>query len=253
MEKGTNKTNGIPGEIKKKINRKWVDARTLHEGFEYGGDFSWWIKRRIKRYGLVEGKDYEIFFKPRVNNPGVNPKEYLLSPETAEKLTVEHNSRIYKKSCQITSFTFGNRELNVFQHDGELWFLGVDVSSLLNLRRGCIANKRKEGQIVVFTDFDQKNTQRNIMSQHSAFNEWGLIWFICHSKGREAKAKEVSKWLINEALPKIRKDYDATPSMLDRFHKLIKSLHKQPKTLPLCDRPGFPINIPPKEAQGERA
>jgi hypothetical protein len=244
----TKKTNGIPAEIKRKVNRKWVDARTLHESFEDGGDFSTWIKRRIKRYGLDEGKDYEVFFKPR-GNLGVIPREYLLSPETVEKLTAEHNSRIYIKSSQIATFTFGNRKLNVFQHDGELWFLGINICTLLNLKKASITNKRKEGQIIVFTDFGQ----RKITSHYSAFNEWGLIWFICHSKGRIVKVAEVSKWLINEALPKIRKVYATHPSMLDRFRHFIKSLRKQPEILPLCDRPGFPINLPAKEAQDGRA
>jgi len=228
MDEGTNKTSGIPAGAMKKLNWKWVDARILHKGFEAGGDFSWWIKRRIKRYELAEGKDYEVFFRPRINNPGVNPKEYLLSPETVEKLTAEHNSRIYIKSGQIATFMFGKRELNVFQYAGELWFLGANVTSLLNLGRDSIVNKRKEGQIIVFTDFGK----RKITSHCSAFNEWGLIWFICHSKGRIPKAAEVSKWLVNEALPQIRKAYATNPSMLDRLRLFIKSLHKQPETVP---------------------
>jgi len=64
-------------------------------------------------------------------------------------------------------------------------------------------------------------------------SEWGLLWFVCRSRMNEAM--EISKWLINKALPQIRKAYAAPvtpPSILGIFSQLFKSLHKQQETVP---------------------
>jgi prophage antirepressor-like protein len=45
-------------------------------------------------------------------------------------------------------------------------------------------------------------------------------------------AEEACKWLVNEALPHIRKAYATPHSTFDRFRQFIKSLRKQPETVP---------------------
>jgi prophage antirepressor-like protein len=249
MDKGTNKTSGIPAGVGNRINWKWIDARTLHKTLGDGSLFPNWIKRCIKTYSLIESNDYEVYFRPKGKNTGGTPKDYLLSPEIAEKLTAKHNSRIYIKSSQITIFTFGNRKLNVFRYNDELWFFGMDICSILGISNRCFVATKNEGQMTVITTLSPRYTP----SRYSVMNEWGLIWYVCHSIKSGTKATEVSKWLINEALPKIRKAYAVPPSMIDRFRQFIKPHRRQPEILPLCDHPGFPINLPPKEAQDERS
>jgi prophage antirepressor-like protein len=254
MNKDTNKANGIPEGVRRKLNWKRVDARTLHETLGVGYDFSEWIKVRIKRYGLVEGKDYEVYFKPKKNHSG-NSKEYLLSPEAAESLTAVHGSRKHLRRYMISTFKFNGRILNVFRYNGELWFFGVDICNLLKTTTSCLSNMKKrcfdnmkiEGQMTVITILPP----RLVPAPYTVFNEWGLLCFVYRTKRNEAM--EISEWLVKEALPQIRKAYTAPHSMLDRFRQFIKSLRKQPEILPLCDRPGFPINLPAKEAQDEWA
>jgi phage anti-repressor protein len=245
MDKDTNKADGIPAETGNRINWKWVDARTLYETLGPGRHFPSWIKIHIKRYGLVEGKDYKVYFRPRGISPGVNPKEYSLSPEAASKLIEAHNSHKYIKDTQISTFIVDGQKLNVFQHNDELWFFRVDICNLLKNPKGGLSKEKTEGQMTVITILAP-----SIMpSTFTVFNEWGLLWFVFRSS--KSEAKEISKWLVNEALPRIHKAYAVSPSMLDRFHRFIKSLCKQPKTVPPCDRPGFPLDLPEREAQDE--
>jgi hypothetical protein len=242
----TKRTQGLPIAAKYRDKEEWVDARTLHEELGVGSNFTAWIKARIKRYELVEGEDYKVHFKPR-SAYNVKSNEYLLSPEAVERLTAVHDSRRHLESSKISTFAFNGRTLNVFQHNGELWFFGVDICNMLKTTRRCLYNRKTEGEMTVITIL----APRYMPAPYTVFNEWGLLWFVCRSNRNEAI--EVSKWLINEALPKIRKAYAMPPSMLGMFCQFIKSLRKQPETLPFCDRPGFPLNLPAREAQNERA
>jgi len=143
MDKDTNKTDGIPEGVKNKLNWKWVDARTLHKELGVMEYFTSWIEKRINRYGLVEGKDYEIYFKPSIYR-GAAPRQFLLSPETAEKLKHAHYRHICVNNNQISTFTFESRKLNVFQYNGELWFFGVDVCDLIKTARHAFPNRTGE-------------------------------------------------------------------------------------------------------------
>jgi phage anti-repressor protein len=246
----TKKTNGIPEGVRKKTNWKWVDARTLHEELEHSSFFNTWIKRHIKICGLIEGEDYEVYFQPRVHSRGNNPrKDYYLSPEAVEKIKVVHNNRKYIKDTKISTFKLDGRTLNVFYYNGELYFFGVDICKILEIPARHFSDSKNERKLTVITSLFP-----NLFPvPYAVANEWELLWFVCRLKKNGTKAVEVSKWLINEALPKIRKAYATPHSMLDRFRQFIKPQRRQPEILPLCDRPGFPINLPAKEAQDERA
>lgn len=73
-----------------------VDARTLHRTLEVKTDFSNWIKRRIAKFGFIEGEDFEkssiISDSPILaSQPAI---EYTLSLDMAKELAmVENNER----------------------------------------------------------------------------------------------------------------------------------------------------------------
>ncbi|GAB6142527.1 hypothetical protein JCM14076_32570 [Methylosoma difficile] len=83
-----------------------VDARELHQFLGVKRDFSTWIKRRIKEYGLVEGEDFVSITKMGdgckkdknnriIDEKGlVVPIEYHLKLDTAKELAmVEKNAK----------------------------------------------------------------------------------------------------------------------------------------------------------------
>ncbi|MBU2808901.1 MULTISPECIES: antA/AntB antirepressor family protein [Acidithiobacillus] len=74
------------------------DARDLHAFLEVRWDFTTWIKRRIAKYGFVEGEDYEVFHKfvenPQGDRGGRPTDEYQLTIDMAKELAmVENNER----------------------------------------------------------------------------------------------------------------------------------------------------------------
>lgn len=80
-----------------------VDARELHAFLDSKRDFSNWIKRRIEKYGFVDGRDY-ITHSPNLAsgnnqglslfNPAVLKREYYISINMAKELSmVEINEK----------------------------------------------------------------------------------------------------------------------------------------------------------------
>jgi phage anti-repressor protein len=67
-----------------------VNARALHRDLEIGRDFSTWIKDRIAKFQLIEGKDYGVFPELGENPLGGRPaKEYYLTLIVARWLATD--------------------------------------------------------------------------------------------------------------------------------------------------------------------
>jgi prophage antirepressor-like protein/phage anti-repressor protein len=250
MDKGTNKTGGISVRTKIPNRKGWVDARSLHQVLGVKRHFPTWIRDKIKHYGFIEGVDYQISFIPPNKPQGRMLIEYDISSDMAEKLAMKEQ---LKKNAvdSITSFNFEGHTLRVIVREGKLWFFVRDIILIFGTTYSY--------KVFRTLDNDDKATvitpvERSLIgtSRFKIISEYGLLNTLFRSM-RATAEDNIRKKFINEALPKIRKAYAAHPSMLDRFRQFIKSLRKQPEILPLCDRPGFPINLPAKEAQNEWA
>jgi prophage antirepressor-like protein/phage anti-repressor protein len=228
MDEGTKKTDGIPVKTVYRNGKEWVDVRSLHQKLGLKTPFLQWIKRRIKRFGLVEGKDYEILFE-RINRRGRRFRKYFFPPDIAEKLiVVERSIWNHETFSPITNFTFGERKLRVTSRNGELWFLRIDAYRILGIYgTHAVDDLEAEAHTIIYAT----NIGNSIFPvNHQILNEYGLYLLFFRSK--TVVANEACKWLINEAMPQIRKAYavPTPPSMLDRFRQFIKSLRKQPET-----------------------
>jgi anti-repressor protein len=75
--------------------KKAVSARLLHAFLGSKQDFSNWIQSRIKKYGLFENQDYQVFNNFIENPLGGRPlTEYALTIEAAKELAmVEGNAK----------------------------------------------------------------------------------------------------------------------------------------------------------------
>jgi len=237
MDKDTNKINGIPVKKVCRNGKGWIDGRSLHQELKIKSRFHGWLNQRIKRYGFVCGDDYEILLTPRPHRRGRMLREYYFSPVMAEKLiAIEQSVRTPFDS--IDTFTIGKNKLRVIIRNGEMWFLVVDICRILGIyhKHTAIDDLEKESIAVIVANIGNRHPLL-----HQIVNEFGL--FLLFFRSKKQGAKEACKWLVNEALPQIRKAYamPATPpSMLDRFRRFIKSLRKQPET------------VPAKEAQDEQ-
>jgi hypothetical protein len=223
MEEGTKKTDGIPKGIKKKLNRGWVDARSLQRDLGSLMGFSNWIRNRIVKFKLEEGADYEFYSRPNGFGDGLIAKEYILSPGAVKKI-INYNSSLTRiENDQISTFTIKGRELNVIYHKGELWFFQNEIMKYLRLTGRATSKAPKEGRMSIIV----KRPLRIIPSMSPVLNEWGVLWFIFHTRYNETVI-EVSKWFVKDALPAIRRAYSGNPPpktvWLRRF---LKSFRKE--------------------------
>ncbi|WP_208436621.1 antA/AntB antirepressor family protein, partial [Bartonella tribocorum] len=84
-----------------------VNARELHAFLEVGKHFSTWIKDRIKKYNLLENKDYLVLPNFGENLQGGRPsKDYALTLNVAKELSMIENNkkgreaRLYFIECE---------------------------------------------------------------------------------------------------------------------------------------------------------
>jgi phage anti-repressor protein len=222
MDEGTKKTDGIPELVKKKLNRKWVDARTLHESLSGVTGFSYWIKSRINRYGLIEGRDYEKYFMRTVNKDRRERAEYCISPSVEDKIITEYKVRFHVEKNRISTFNIKGHEVRVFFHKGELWFFEIDFLNRLQNKRSC-NYKFKEGRMNIITMLPNRITE----APYAVLNEWALLLYVFRTRDNE-RVINVSKWLVNDALPVIRRAFaDNPPSTLEKLRQFIKSFRKE--------------------------
>lgn len=77
--------SNIDNEIKDTVN-----ARDLYEYFEVKQEFANWIKNRIEKYDLIEGRDFLIILSKSPIGRPLN--EYYLTIEVAKELSIAENN-----------------------------------------------------------------------------------------------------------------------------------------------------------------
>jgi len=216
MDKDTNKTDGVPS------NEGWVDGRLLHQELKVGRNFCAWIQERIKRFGFIQGVDYlSIPEKPITGHL----TKYTLSSCMAEKLIAFEQRNQIQNTIKFITFNFGERILRATIINGKTWFLFTDILKILGILR---MNKFPddilyESNKTIFSNIDNCK----IPLKHQIIDEIGLYTMFFRS--RKSEAAEACKWLINEAMPQIRKAFvtaEKPISVLDKIFNIIKGGRK---------------------------
>lgn len=93
--------------IKENNGQRAVNARDLHSFLGSKQQFTDWMNNRIKKYGFIENKDYEVFHNVMKNPEGGRPSdEYALSIGMAKELSMVENTargreaRLYFIACE---------------------------------------------------------------------------------------------------------------------------------------------------------
>ena len=159
-------------KITEKDGEQIVSARELHQFLGSKQQFSDWIKDRIKKYGFVNGQDFEVFHKIMNNPEGGRPQiEYTLTLDMAKELSmVEGNkkgkqARQYFISCERMLKDILQNQLCQAQESAQKRFLksgrireiDVTISSLLKERKELV----REINCIDRMDFRQLNFQFN--------------------------------------------------------------------------------------------
>jgi len=226
----TNKTSGISVKPEIPDGKEWVNARSLHQELGIKTLFPAWIQSRIKRYGFIQGKDYQISFSPSNRRRGKRLKEYALSIDMAKKLTMVEHQNNNPNAVSIMAFNFEGRKLRVIDRDGKLWFATRDIARLLD--------KSQCSTTVTYNLDDNDRTTILIpdkrcirgMSTCKIISEYGLLCLVFRSN--MPQAVEIRKWIVNEALPQIRKAYAISkkkPLLIGRLHSYLKSMLNKSK------------------------
>lgn len=71
-----------------------IDGRQLHKQLEIGTQYSDWMKRLIKKYGLEEGKDYIKHLSKMISGRGTQNKvDYTLTVDIAKHICMVTNNQ----------------------------------------------------------------------------------------------------------------------------------------------------------------
>jgi len=144
------------------------------------------------------------------------------------------NTQTGRKNCQITPFIFylaQDRQkrwsIRIVSIDDKPWFVATDVINGLHAMKYATMMMRRipeeEKQFL-------KMPTATGWHELSVLNEKGLSSILYRTRKQEVE--NFRKWCLDDLLPQIHKAYATNPSMLDRFRQIIKSLHKQPETVP---------------------
>lgn len=134
----------------------------------------------------------------------------------------------------LSPFEFEQKELRTLVIDGEPWFVGKDVATILGYKNPTEA---------IRTNVEEEDKLREILTDSGQaremviINESGLYSLILSSK-LEA-AKKFKRWVTSEVLPKIRKEktediikVSDVAAMLVSLNTKIEELQKQTEIVP---------------------
>lgn len=112
-------------------------------------------------------------------------------------------------------FNYNDSRIRIFELDGDPWFVGKDVASILGYAK-------PENVLAAHVDEEDKTTTliqgdgSNYKSKMTIINESGLYSLILSSKLPSAKA--FKRWVTSEVLPAIRKhEVYITPAMAEKM------------------------------------
>lgn len=125
-------------KITQQQGRQAVSARDLHAFLESKRDFSNWMKERIKKCGLIENEDFEVFNKFGENPNGGRPQiEYALSVDAAKELSMVEGNEKGKQARRY--FIESEKKYRTLQKTG-----GFEIPQTLSSALLLAANQAKE-------------------------------------------------------------------------------------------------------------
>jgi len=98
---------------------------------------------------------------------------------------------------ELTVFNYDSNDIRTVQKDGEVWFVGKDVSDVLGYDQTSNMVKRLDDDDFISSNLDGMNMKSILI------NESGLYAAVLGSK--LPTAKQFKKWVTSEVLPSIRK------------------------------------------------
>lgn len=114
----------------------------------------------------------------------------------------------------IIAFNYEEQQVRTIEKDGEPWFVGKDVATILGYSDTDQAlRKHVDDEDKLTRQIDGAGQKRNV----TVINESGLYSLILSSK--LPTAKEFKRWVTSEVLPSIRKtgEYKITPAQQNRL------------------------------------
>lgn len=114
----------------------------------------------------------------------------------------------------IIAFNYEEQQVRTIEKDGEPWFVGKDVATILGYSDTDQAlRKHVDDEDKLTRQIDGAGQKRNV----TVINESGLYSLILSSK--LPTAKEFKHWVTSEVLPSIRKtgEYKITPAQQNRL------------------------------------
>ncbi|TYT78072.1 phage antirepressor KilAC domain-containing protein [Treponema phagedenis] len=125
-------------------NRQYVNARELHTQLQVGKIFAAWIKERIEKYSLIEGKDYKTCFPNQESeiHGGKNKQDYLLTVQAAKELAMIENNEQGRRIRQYLIKVEGREMKEAIKNETTMTV--KEIAEALGTAESTIRNKAAE-------------------------------------------------------------------------------------------------------------
>lgn len=185
-------------KVEKRNGQRLVDGRELHTFLESKQEFSPWIKKRIAKYGFVEGQDFSSFDNLIKRKKGSSvAKEYSLTLQMAKELSMlEGNAKgqqarryFIERDEQLTSLSSHAPILTMEAHASRP--VQLENSKAVNAQQWLI------GGAAVVAEYNRENCLRVTGKTPTELKEWAK------AAGMPSKQRSSGKEVVRAMRPEL--------------------------------------------------
>jgi len=185
-------------KVRKENGQRLVDGRELHAFLESKQEFSTWIKRKIAKYGFVEGEDFTSFdnFIKRKKGSSV-AVEYALSMDMAKELSMLEGTTKGKEARRY--FIARDKALDALMEHSPIRTLEAHASRPVQLENSKAVNAQQFliGGPTVIAEYNRENCKRVTGKTPTELKQWAK------RAGLPAKQRASGKEVVRTIRPEL--------------------------------------------------
>lgn len=217
-------------KVRKENGKRLVDARELHTFLESKQEFSTWIKKKLSKYGFVEGQDFTTFDK-LINRKGKRgasvATEYSLTLDTAKELSMLEGNEKGKQARRY--FIERDKVLDTLMDHAPALALEAHMNRPVQLQNSKEVNAQQWliGGAENVAEYNRENCLRVTGKTPSELKDWAK------RAGLPSKNRTSGKEVVRHVRPELACRMSVNDSLVSRGVSLNEACDLSAGTTPL--------------------